>query len=153
MTFHPGLQREQILWHGWSMMGRVEAQLASGPLINNEQFPGGGADSVRGYVEAERLGDTAVRGSFELRTPHLLAKAFKNVERSYVFAFVDAANLRILQPLPDQEATFTLASAGLGLRFRAEGFTVSLDGARILKDGFVTPAKRYRGLFQLIYSY
>jgi len=153
MTFHPGLTREQILWHGWSMSGRVEAQLASGPLINNEQFPGGGADSVRGYVEAERLGDNAVRGSLELRTPQLLNKRFKGVDRSYVYVFVDGAHLQTLQSLPGQEATFDLASAGLGLRFRGNGFTASVDGARILKDGFVTPAKRYRGLFQLIYSY
>lgn len=153
MIFHPGLQREQIIWHGWSWMGRVEGQFASGPLINNEQFPGGGADSVRGYVEAERLGDTAVRGSMEVRTPQLLNHSFKNIDRSYVFLYADAANLRTLQPLPGQEATFTLASAGIGLRFHGYGFTVDLDGARTFKDGFVTPAKRYRGLFQLIYSY
>ncbi len=151
--FRPGLERQQLLpWH-WSLVARVEGQLASGPLLNSEEFSAGGADSVRGYVESERLADEGVRGSVELRTPQLLAHAFPKVERSYLFLFADGAHLRVLEPLPEQEYKYTLASFGVGLRFRWDGFSVSLDGARTLKDGYVTLADRYRGLFQISYTY
>lgn len=151
--FHPSLERQQVLPWSWSLIGRVDGQLSSGPLLNNEQYSAGGADSVRGYTEAERLGDNGMRGSLELRTPQLLAQRFAAIERSYFLLFTEAARLTILDPLPQQEAEFTLASAGIGLRFKAYGLTVNLDGARILKDGSVTFAGRYRGLFQVNYTY
>lgn len=153
IILHPSLAREQVLPWQWSVVGRLDGQLASGPLINNEQFSAGGADTVRGYTEAERLGDNAVHGTLELRTPQFFAHSAAKIEQSYLFLFTDAARLKILQPLPQQTSEFTLASAGLGLRFKSHGFTLSLDGARILKDGFVTPGHRYRGLFDVSYAY
>ncbi len=54
------------------------------------------------------------------------------MDQSYAFLFADAAKLQVLQPLPGQDAFFTLASAGVGVRFRDAGFSVALDGARIL---------------------
>jgi len=151
--FHPSLERQQVLPWSWSLIGKVDGQLSSGPLLNNEQYSAGGADSVRGYTEAERLGDNGIRGSLELRTPQLLAQRFAALERSYFLLFTEAAHLTILDPLPEQEAEFSLASAGIGLRFKAYGLTINLDGARILKDGSVTFADRYRGLFQVNYTY
>src|SRR5581483_8685994 len=124
--FRPSLERQQLLpWH-WSLVGKVDGQLASGPLLNSEEYSGGGADSVRGYVESERLADEGVRGSIELRTPQLLARAFPRVDRSYLFAFADGAHLRVVEPLPEQEFKYTLASAGVGLRFRWDGLSISL---------------------------
>lgn len=152
-VFHPGLERQQLLpWH-WSLVARVEGQIANGPLLNSEEYSAGGADTVRGYVESERLADEGVRGSFELRTPQLLAHAFPGVDRSYLLLFAEGAHLRVLDPLPEQEFKYTLASAGVGMRFRWNGLSVSLDGARTFKDGYVTLADRYRGLFQVSYTY
>jgi len=151
--FHPSVTREQVLFDSWSLVGKIDGQIASGPLINNEEFAGGGADSVRGYTEAERLADNGVRGSLELRTPQLLSQGFAHVERSYVLLFAEGAHLRVIEPLPGQEAAYTLASAGVGLRFKAAGLTMNLDGARILKDGQVTLSGRYRGLFQVVFAY
>lgn len=153
IILHPTMTREQVLPGRWSVMAKIDGQLASGPLINNEQFSAGGADTVRGYVEAERLGDNAVHGTLEVRTPQLLARSRAKIEQSYLFAFTDAAKLWIQEPLPSQARQFTLASAGVGLRFKSHGFTVSLDGARILKDGYVTFAGRYRGVFDVSYAY
>jgi hemolysin activation/secretion protein len=153
IILHPSLAREQVLPGHWAVMAKIDGQLASGPLINNEQFAAGGADSVRGYTEAERLGDNALHGTLELRTPELLRGNALKAEQSYVLAFAEAAKLQILQPLPGQTSAFTLASAGLGLRFKSHGFTLSLDGARILKDGYVTPSGRFRGLFDVSYAY
>jgi hemolysin activation/secretion protein len=153
IILHPGLAREQVLPGRWALVGKIDGQLASGPLINNEQFAAGGADSVRGYTEAERLGDNGVHGSLELRTPQLLTSKSLKIEQSYISLFTEAAKLRILQPLPGQTSAFTLASVGVGLRFKSHGLAVSLDGARTVKDGFVTPAGRFRGLFDLSYAY
>jgi hemolysin activation/secretion protein len=151
--FRPGIERQQVLPGRWSLIGKVDGQIASGPLLNSEQYSGGGADSVRGYTESERLADEGVRGSLELRTPQLLGQDFPRVDRSYALLFAEGAHLRVVDPLPQQEYKYTLASAGLGLRFRGAGFSVSLDGARILKDGSVTLAGRYRGLFQVSFTY
>jgi hemolysin activation/secretion protein len=153
IILRPSFSREQVLPGSWSLFGKIDGQLASGPLINNEQYSAGGADTVRGYLEAERLGDNAAHGTVELRTPQLLALPAMKVDRSYIYLFGDVAKLQILEPLPGQASGFTLASAGLGLRFKSRGFTVSLDGARILKEGYVTPAGRFRGLFDVSYSY
>ncbi len=154
ITLHPGISHEQVLPAQWTLVGKLDGQLASGALINNEQYAAGGAETVRGYTEAERLGDNGAHATLELRTPQQLRKLRSTpVEQSYVFLFADAAKLQTLQPLPGQEVTFTLASAGVGLRFKAAGLSVALDGARILKDGSVTPEGRYRGLFQCIYTY
>ena len=153
LILRPSLTHEQVLPAQWSLVARIDGQLSSGPLINNEQYSAGGVDSVRGYTEAERLGDNGIHGSLELRTPQLLAHPFPRVEQSYLSLFTDAAKVTVLQALPGQDAGFTLASAGVGLRFKAFGLAVALDGARTLKDGYVTPGSRYRGDFRITYAY
>ena len=45
---------------------RLTGQIADQPLISNEQFAAGGADSVRGYYEAQLLGDSGLQGSLQL---------------------------------------------------------------------------------------
>ena len=86
----------------------------------------------------------------ELRSPQLLAHLLPGSDRSYVLLFAEGAHLRVLQPLPDQEYKYTLASAGIGMRFRWNGLSLSLDGARTFKDGYVTLADRYRGRTVLV---
>jgi hemolysin activation/secretion protein len=152
IVLHPSIVAEQVLPFSWSLAEKVDGQLASGPLINNEQYSAGGADNVRGYVEAERLGDNAVRGSLELRTPQWLT-AYPKIDQAYLGLFVDGAKAFTLQPLSGQEATYTLSSAGLALRFKTRGLYVALDGARILQEGLVTPKDRFRGLFKVTYEY
>jgi hemolysin activation/secretion protein len=153
VILHPTLTHEQVLPGRWSLVGRVGGQLASGPLINNEQFAIGGAESVRGYTEAERLGDDGIDGSIELRTPQLLAGRWPKVEQSYLSMFVDGGRVRTLEPLPGQTSVFSLASAGMGMRYKVDGLYLALDGSIILVDGAVTPSGRYRGSFRFVYSY
>lgn len=153
IVLHPSITREQVLPASWSMVAKIDGQLASGPLINNEQYAAGGAESVRGYTEAERLGDNAFRGSLELRTPQWLAAHFARIDQAYLAAFAESAKVITLRALPKQEASYTLASAGLSLRFKSRGFYCALDGARILEGGLVTPKDRFRGLFKFTYEY
>jgi hypothetical protein len=61
----------QELPTGAQLYGRIQGQAASGPLVSSEQFSVGGFDTVRGYLEAETLGDNAAAGTFEIRSPNI----------------------------------------------------------------------------------
>ncbi len=63
------LTRDQKIFKTWSLLLRGSGQVATGPLISNEQFPLGGLSSVRGYYEGDEYGDDGWSGSVELRTP------------------------------------------------------------------------------------
>jgi hemolysin activation/secretion protein len=138
IVLHTGLRRQQLLAGNWSLVGRFDSQLASGPLISSEEYGAGGVDSVRGYVESERLGDDGIRGSLELRTPQLFGSKHSSPDQSYFFLFADAARLRILEPLPHQQDAFHLESIGLGAHFKRGGLLADVSGARALSDGYVT---------------
>ena len=121
---------------GTALFARMSGQVAGSPLITNEQFSVGGADDVRGYIEAERLGDNAVATTLELRSMNLARhypKALKNLQ---LLAFTDAAALRTLTPLPGSKKSAMLWSTGLGLRIEAtHNLQASLMWALALRDG------------------
>lgn len=102
---------------GFQVFGKIGGQVADQPLVNSEQFSAGGLATVRGYLESEVLGDDAVIGSLELRTPSLLkGPPDRNDWRFYLFA--DGSAVFIDSPLPDQQSNFELGSIGLGSRLR-----------------------------------
>jgi hemolysin activation/secretion protein len=150
--FHPALTRQQVLLYSWSLVAKVDGQIASGPLISNEQYGAGGLDSVRGYTEAERLGDNGIRGSLELRTPELLYGR-PRFTSSYFYVFFDGARVRILDPLPAQRTGYDLASEGIGFRFKYGGFATDLDGARADTAGYVTHIGSYSAQFRVNYAW
>lgn len=120
----------------WTLVSKLEWQLASGPLLPSEQFVAGGADSVRGYYEGERSGDHAVRLSFELQGPTIKLKALNADWRLSPLAFVDQAQLQVVQPSVGQASDTSLAGAGVGLRVSGpRGTGLQLDLARALVDG------------------
>ncbi len=122
--FRGDLSHEYEFENGWQIFGRVHGQAADGPLVNSEQFGGGGADTARGYLEAEALGDNGLFGTLEVRTPSLLRmKRVPGVEgspdentgnewRFYVFG--DAGTVTLHEPLPEQNSSYRLASIGVG---------------------------------------
>jgi hemolysin activation/secretion protein len=115
-------------------VARFGFQLANSPLISNEQFSAGGAASVRGYLEAERLGDMGADLSLELHSPSLVKS--DHIQDLHLFGFVDAATLRLDDPLPAQERVNRLGSAGVGFRFVGYGgLAADIDWARVLRDG------------------
>jgi hemolysin activation/secretion protein len=127
------LQRNQTLVGGWDMTARFDFQAASQPLISNEQFAAGGVDSVRGYYDAERTGDDAVRARLEVRAPGLWPES--GVE-TRLLGFFDWASLRIQQPDPGQEGRYAIGSWGIGLRLRdSSGLRLALDWAQALRAG------------------
>jgi hemolysin activation/secretion protein len=129
------VQREQKLPRDMSVLVRVGGQMASQPLINTEQFLGGGADSVRGYLEVEALGDEAVNGGIELRVPTAHKTPWLGVDKTTILAFYDFARLRSQSVLPPTPTRTDLSSAGLGLRLQSgRAFSASMDLGWPLED-------------------
>ena len=110
---------------GFQAFGKVQGQVADQPLVNSEQFGGGGLTTARGYLEAEELGDNAIFGSLEFRSPSLVSYLPWNWVHGKgndwrVYTFVDAGELTNWDTLPDQISRFNLASYGFGSRLKIE---------------------------------
>jgi hemolysin activation/secretion protein len=152
-----GAQYEHVIWWGTRLFVRLAGQYAVEPLISNEQFSIGGADSVRGYLESETLGDTGVAGTLEWRTPDF-AQYWKWLQRFdgnlYLFGFADAGLVSIIDPLPGQESSVDLSSVGLGVRFTLfGGLQAAIDGAYTLRATDRTDAYDTRLHFLLRYGF
>lgn len=143
---------------GMEIFAKIQGQLASQPLINSEQFSGGGLGSARGYLESTALGDNALGGTLELRSPTLINRPksasapgaagteagkaaadpdappeSKDEWRFYLFA--DAATLTLNDPLPGQIDQYSLISVGLGSRISwRDHFHASVDAGVPLHD-------------------
>ena len=127
--------RTQSLPGGLTLFGSLEGQASDQPLISNEQFVAGGVDSVRGYLESTAVGDKALRGSVELRSPNLWPERLGWLANLQAHAFFDGASLYLNDPLPGQDSRFTLMSVGFGLRLQAKQYaSFALDLGWPLRD-------------------
>ncbi len=144
------VSRTQTIPRGFQLYGSLQFQLSGQPLITNEQFDLGGLDSVRGYLEAEGLGDTGVDLQTELRTPSFAKMAGPHVDDLRAFVFYDAGAARINDPLPDQQVVTSLSSVGAGVRIRLlNDLNGELIGSRSLQTGPATHAGDNRVLFRV----
>lgn len=126
---------------GSELYGRFEGQVASGPLLSSEELSAGGANTVRGYLEAERLGDDGILTTVEWRSPILLPQTVSFLKDWRVALFSDSGVLKINQPLPGEDDLFYLANVGVGTRFAfLETLNGSLDLAFPLVSGSATTA-------------
>lgn len=143
-----GIERTQNLPKGMVLFAKLDGQLASGPLISNEQFTAGGADSVRGYYESEQAGDDGAHATLELRGMQMAKGNFSDLR---TVGFVEGAHLRVREALDGQTATFNLASAGLGLRMQGwKNLTLGLDVAVPLKQSTFTHANKVKVGFKAV---
>lgn len=125
---------QQTLPHGFAAVVMLAGQYAPDPVISNEQFYIGGAQSVRGYYEAEDLGDVGIRGAFELRAPSVLPKVWRVGFAPYVF--YNDARIKYQAPLAGQPGSSVLRSFGAGLNLSVLDFlSGSLTWADPLVDG------------------
>jgi hemolysin activation/secretion protein len=135
---------------GYQFYAHVQGQFANEPLISNEEISIGGAETVRGYDESAALGDYGAVGQLELRSRELGGKFhFDNLR---VHAFFDEGYVRIHDPLPEQRASQTLASTGIGATVHAFGHVNgSFDLAVPLSDpgDGATQRERLKALFRL----
>lgn len=90
---------------------KLSGQLSSDSLVVIEQFPLGGADSVRGYPKSEILGDIGYAATAELRLA-----PFKKREIFQFVLFIDNGRISVKNPLPGQEKSKSLTGGGMGVR-------------------------------------
>lgn len=116
----------QLPWKT-SLRLRGSGQYAIEPVISNEQFSIAGADGVRGYREAEQLGDIGFKTSAELAYAPI--DLFAQRAQAGVFVFYDFGRMSRLEPLRDRQTgelietvDQTFRSVGAGFEFSAFGF-------------------------------
>lgn len=97
-----------------TLIFRTAAQLTGNSLLPLEQFSIGGLDSVRGYRTNQRVGDSGIASSLELRLP--IIRDSDGIGTIQVTPFVDAGT--IWNNSDKDGETGVLASTGLGLRWQ-----------------------------------
>ena len=146
------LKRLQQLPYDLRLAARLGGQISSSPLISNEQFSAGGAQSVRGYNQTQQLGDDGVNVSFELQSPVIPTWDFAQNFRFHTF--IDYAYLHIQKPLAPNPASYELAGAGVGLRFDLfKHFVTDLDWALPLYKQNTVDAYDQRIDFRFAYEF
>jgi hemolysin activation/secretion protein len=127
------VEHTRALPKGFEGYIKLDGFFSGSPLISNEQYLAGGADTVRGYLEAEASADQAIHSTLELRSPEL----FKDrawLQSFKLAAFYDIARIKTIDAESD-----VLAGTGVGLRMKAlKNWNFDLDLAVPLKDSFDT---------------
>jgi hemolysin activation/secretion protein len=106
------------------LQGRLGGQIATGPVPSGEQYVIGGAETIRGYLEAEGAGDGAVLGSLEWRSRDFTWTPFSEEApgreawpvRLGAVAFADVARAYTFDPATGQPPWASLAGIGAGIR-------------------------------------
>jgi len=135
---------------GFQLFSKLQGQVSDQPLVNSEQFAGGGLATVRGYLEAEELGDDAIFGSLELRTPSLLSWMGGKANEWRFYMFAEAGELTLQDTLPEQVSRFYMASYGFGSRIRLhDHFNGSIDAGIPLISTSATNVHDVRFTFRM----
>ena len=126
---------------------RGSGQAAQDPLVVYEQDSVTGADGVRGYLEAEVLADTAVKGTIQLQSPPISNHKFLLGDG---FLFFDAGRAHTIEALPGEPDHTLLRSWGGGLDLLpGHSITGILTIAEPLLPGPRTKAHEPRVLFDV----
>jgi hemolysin activation/secretion protein len=144
---------ERLLTHDFTLALRLNSQYTVEPLISNEQFAIGGAESVRGYLEAEALGDYGASVGLELRSPSLPVLIARGAHGAYAYLFTDAGVVALNDPLPAQEARTNIWSFGGGMRLTSfEGLDMGFSVASARQATPYTHVDDVRFLFDVRYA-
>ena len=108
------LGHERALSDALNLTTSVDWQYTPDPLISNEQFTLGGVQSVRGYRQAEVLGDRGVRASLQLIRRFDGFENIGAIDNLSAFGFVEGGYVSLTDPLPEQQKSFSLGSVGFG---------------------------------------
>ena len=124
---------------------RLAGQYSAQSLIVDEDYTVAGSDGVRGYLEAEVLGDRALKSTVQLQSPNL---QHGTKQLADAFLYFDAASAQMLDPLPGEPMHSHPRSWGIGVDLAPwKGVTGSLVWARPLVSADVTRAGESRILF------
>ena len=106
---------EHDLWQDFQVKALLQGQATDNHLVDSEQFSVGGLNTVRGYLESQAVGDSAIAGTLEVRSHSLLRWWMKNDRHEFrLLGFLDAGSVFINDPLPEQTTNFNLLSVGFG---------------------------------------
>ena len=134
-----------VLPAGLRLYGRVAGQYSGKSLNVNEDYVVAGIDGVRGYLEAEVLGDRAVKGTVQLQSP-VWQRGGKALADA--FLYFDAAVADMLEALPGEPRRAHPRSGGAGVDLLpGNKVTGSLVWARPLVSASATRADESRVLF------
>lgn len=144
LTLDRQLGARHALW------ARIDALWSGTPLVSNEQFTLGGAESVRGYREAELAGDRGARLSAEWRWWPLRAPAAApgstpaatpapemplGLGALQLYALLDLGAAETDQPAGTPRTRRWIGGIGAGLRWSHLGWRAQLEAARALNPG------------------
>lgn len=112
-----GVERRQKMPWQTDLYLKLDGQIASEPLISNEQYVTGGMESMRAYKESAEAADNAF---------HFVSEwSGRDVWKSFgiempggatPYIFYEFADLAIKSPLGQQDASFNLSDTGVGVR-------------------------------------
>jgi hemolysin activation/secretion protein len=102
---------------------RGSVQMATNNLVVMEQFGVGGSDTVRGYLQSERLGDHGYFVGSEVRFP-LLSGERGMMQGAF---FVDHGAAYLIDPQAGEDGHTPLTGLGVGLRAGAGFFSARAD--------------------------
>jgi hemolysin activation/secretion protein len=140
----------QPLPRGFSLYGKLAGQFSGDALLSSEQLSAGGVNTVRGYLESERLGDYGAIATLELRSPNFGPRIAAPINEWRIHIFADGAAMSRRNPLPGEQVALGIAGAGIGTRFTAfQGFNGAFDLAYALTDGLATDEGDTRLHFRL----
>jgi hemolysin activation/secretion protein len=126
---------------------RASGQAALEQLVVYEQASIAGSDGVRGYLEAEALGDTAFKGTIQLQSPPIVAHGFFFGD---AFTFFDAGRTHYIDAQSGEPGHTVLRSWGAGLDLLpGHSVTGTLTWAEPLLPGPRTKAHESRVLFDV----
>ncbi len=112
-----GLERYQKMFRDIGLYLKADGQVASEPLISNEQYSAGGMTSVRGYLESEKTGDNALHFTAEISRPVAEIPMPRQTSLSLTpYIFYDYAGLYTKNALEGQDKSSVLSGTGCGLR-------------------------------------
>ncbi|HEY9874740.1 MAG TPA: ShlB/FhaC/HecB family hemolysin secretion/activation protein, partial [Candidatus Obscuribacterales bacterium] len=120
----------QSLGNNVVSIARVATQLTGDSLLPLEQFSIGGIDTVRGYRQNQRVGDSGIVGNFEVRFP--VVNKPDGIGLIQIVPFFDIGT--IWNNSSEDTNSNTLLSTGLGLRWQVGSyFEARLDWGIPLK--------------------
>jgi len=148
-----GATRLQKLPLGLELFGSLQGQASEDALVSNEQLAVGGADTVRGYLEANQLGDYGAYGTLELRQIALSQLLHVPPGAAYVLVFTDGAAVNSFDNLQGQISRQELASWGAGFRISSwHGLDLTLEWAHALRASSPVSLGEDRFLFDVRYG-
>jgi hemolysin activation/secretion protein len=137
----------------------VTGQVSSSNLLVSEQLGAGGYATVRGYDERVANAEQGLMSRVELRTPALSLREMFNIampsDQLQFLGFWDYASLYRHDTPAGLPASYTLSSAGVGLRYSiATNLSVRFDyGWQLQDDASVGGEGDSRGHVGVVLSY